>query len=166
MLLDIWQPDLGTRFKPEECLNFQYQYNILPEGLLPRFIVCTYVLSTNVRWRTGVVLELEGNHALVRADVVDRKIVISIEGPAGGRRRLLAEIRSGFERIHAHIEKLRVIEMVPIKGRPDVVIPYAELKVLEQNGVQKYLKVIDDAVVELDVQGLLTGVDIEGLRHG
>jgi internalin A len=42
---------------------------VLPEGLLPRFIVRTHVLSEHqLRWRTGVILNFEGNRALVEAD--------------------------------------------------------------------------------------------------
>ena len=56
-LLDKEEPDLKGEFKPEQCLNFEYDYNIVPEGLLPRFIVRTHVLSdTRPRWRSGVVL--------------------------------------------------------------------------------------------------------------
>jgi hypothetical protein len=33
---------------------------VLPEGLLPRFVVRTHVLSDETpRWRTGVILKLE-----------------------------------------------------------------------------------------------------------
>lgn len=163
-LLDKQEPDLGTTFKPDESLNFQYNYGILPEGLLPRFIVRTQILNTELRWRTGVVLEFEGNRALVKADIKERKVFILISGPVEGRRRLLAIIRSDFDRIHSDIKKLQPIEMVPIKGRPDAVIPYKELKVLEHNGQEKFHKVIDNAVVEIDVQDMLNGVDLEGSR--
>ena len=76
----------------------------IPEGLLPRFIVRTHALSRELpRWRTGVVLEFEGNRALVRADRADKKVFISISGSAAGRTRLLAVIRSDVDRIHSDI---------------------------------------------------------------
>jgi internalin A len=57
----------------EDCLQFQYHYPILPEGLLPRFIVRTHVLSEGLpRWRTGAILRFEDNRALVKADVQDK----------------------------------------------------------------------------------------------
>ena len=64
-LLDRGEPVEVEGFKTGDCLNFQYHYPVLPEGLVARFIVRTHVLSVNQpRWRTGVILEFEGNHAL------------------------------------------------------------------------------------------------------
>ena len=72
-LLDKQQPAAAQDFNPKTCLNFQYHYPVLPEGLLPRFIVRSHGLSTGQpRWRTGVILEFEGNRALVKADKQDR----------------------------------------------------------------------------------------------
>ena len=44
-LLDKQEPEASREFKPEECLNFQYHYVVLPGGLLPRFIVRSHALS-------------------------------------------------------------------------------------------------------------------------
>jgi internalin A len=41
-LLGKEEPPVAGEFDPAECLNFEYDYNILPEGLLPRFIVRTH----------------------------------------------------------------------------------------------------------------------------
>jgi internalin A len=164
-LLGKEEPPVAGEFDPAECLNFEYDYNILPEGLLPRFIVRTHPLSDGkARWRTGVVLEFEGNRALVKADVHDRKTFISVTGPAAGRRRLLAVIRSDLERIHADIKKLQVTEMVPVPGRKDAVVPYSELTVFERSGIWKVPRVFGGEPVQLDVRELLDGVDIEGSR--
>jgi internalin A len=120
------------------------------------------LIEGKTRWRTGVVLEFEGNRALVKADVHDRKIFISVTGPAAGRRRLLAVIRSDLERIHGDIKKLQVTEMVPVLGRKDAVVPYSELTVFEKNGIWKVPRVFGGEPVQLDVRELLDGVDIEG----
>src|SRR5207247_4195411 len=107
-LLDKQEPETTAEFAPEECLHFQYHYRVLPEGLLPRFIVRTHALSEGQpRWRTGVVLAFEGSRALVKADVQEKKVFICVRGPVAGRRRLLAVIRSDCEHIHRSIEKLR-----------------------------------------------------------
>ena len=162
-LLDKQEPAVTTEFTPAQCLNFQYHYNLLPEGLLPRFIVRTNVLSEGEeRWRTGVVLRFEGNWALVKGDVSARKVFISVEGPLEGRRRLLAIIRSDFERIHADIKKLEVAEMVPVQGRPEAVVAYKKLVALDDSGMPQSVEVFGSDVVELDVKQLLNGVDIEG----
>jgi internalin A len=165
-LLDKQEPAEAAEFKSEECLNFQYHYPVLTEGLLPRFIVRTHTLSEGLsRWRTGVILSFEGNHALVKADVQDKKVFIKVSGPVPGRRRLLAVIRSDFERIHHDIRNLQPKEMIPLPDYPEVVTPYQELLVMEQNGMKKFPKVVGTEIVELDVQELLNGVDLEGTRR-
>lgn len=73
-LLSKGQPEEVAQFNPKECLNFEYCYSILPEGLLPRFIVRTNILSRNLpRWRSGVILKFENCRALIKADIVDKK---------------------------------------------------------------------------------------------
>jgi internalin A len=166
-LLDSQQPADSLAFNRQECLNFEYHYDVLPSGVLPRFIVRTHTLSEGLpRWRTGVILRFEANHALVTADLVDRKVRTSISGPPSGRRPLLGIIRSDFERIHRDFPKLEVQEMVPLPDRPDVLMSYRELLGLEQSGMQRVPKLVDDQIVELEVQQLLNGVDLEGVRRG
>lgn len=165
-LLDKQEPESAAKFKPEECLNFQYHYSVLPEGLLPRFIVRTHVLSEDLpRWRTGVILKFENNLALVKADVQDKTVFISVSGPAQGRRRLLAIIRSDFERIHHDIRNLQPQEMVPYPGHPKLILPYKKLQTMEQRGISNFPEVIGDDVMDIDVQSLLNGIDLEGTRR-
>lgn len=164
-LLDKQQPDKAGEFDSAECLNFQYHYPVLPEGLLPRFVVRTHVLSDETpRWRTGVVLKLEDNLALVHADVQERHVLINIKGPVAGRRRLLSIIRANFDRIHVSIKNLKPTEVVPLPGQPAASVTYEELLALEKNRMKKFPKVVDGDVVELDVQQLLNGVEVEGER--
>lgn len=165
-LLDKQEPLAAAEFNPRECLNFQYHYSILPEGLLPRFIVRTHTLSEGLyRWRTGVIMQFERNKALVKADLQDNKVFISVKGPQAGRRRLLAVIRSDFERIHRDIRNLHPQEMVPIPGHPNVVIPYVKLSAMEQAGVRSFPEFTGTGVINLDVNELLNGVDLEGARR-
>ena len=166
-LTDKQEPETATEFKPADCLNFQYHYTVLPEGTLPRFIVRTQTLSEGLpRWRTGVILKFGDSQALVKADVQDRKVFISVSGPTSGRRReLLAVIRADFERIHRDIRNLKPQEMIPVPDYPNVVLLYKKLLVMEQRGVERLTEVVDDDVVELSVQELLNGVDLEGMRR-
>ena len=56
----------------------RYHYSVVPEGLLPRFIVRTHPLSEGeVRWRAGVVLRLEGASALVRAEPGENRVSVT-----------------------------------------------------------------------------------------
>ena len=88
-LLPKEQPEEAKAFDAQGCLSFEYHYpTLLPEGLLPRFIVRTYVLSADEpRWRSGVILRFEGHRALVVGDPVERRVRVRVEGPppdAGG----------------------------------------------------------------------------------
>jgi internalin A len=163
-LLDKQQPPEADNFDPTECLNFQYHYPTLPEGLLPRFIVRTHTLITGQpRWRTGVILKFDGDTALVKADIQDKKVYISVKGSSAGRRRLLAVIRSDFERIHSDFS-FTPQEMVPVPNHPEVLIPYKKLRIMENKGIQTFQEVSDEDVLDLNVTELLNGVDLEGTR--
>ncbi len=165
-LLDKQQPEEAEKFRPAECLNFQYHYTVLPEGLLPRFVVRTHALSEGLwRWRTGAILAFEGCRALVKGDVQDKRVFINVSGPASNRRRLLAVIRSDFERIHRDIRNLQPREMVPVPDYPNVLVSYDELLVMERGGVKTFPKVADGKIIELNVRELLNGVDLEGVRR-
>ncbi len=161
-LLDEQQPKVAEKFDPATCLNFQYHYPVIPAGLLPRFIVRTHVLSGKYRWRTGVILAFEGNTALVKADLQDRRIFISITGAeAEGRRRMLAMIREDFDAIHRDIQHLDPAEMVPLPSHPNVVVPYHKLEVMERADPEAILhEVVGNDVVKVPVRDLLNGVDI------
>jgi internalin A len=163
-LLDKQQPPEADNFDPIECLNFQYHYTTLPEGLLPRFIVRTHTLSKGQPcWRTGVILSFDGDTALVKADIQDKKVYISVTGAFAGRRTLLNIIRANFEHIHNSFT-FQPQEMVPIPNHPDVLVPYKELRVMEKNGIQILQKVSGEEVLARSVTDLLNGVDLEGTR--
>ncbi|NBQ70341.1 MAG: TIR domain-containing protein, partial [Nitrosomonadaceae bacterium] len=99
-LLGKEEPEEVATFEPEHCLSFEYHYGILPEGLLPRFIVRTHTLSRGQqRWRSGVVLSHEFSKALVKAEPIERRIVVRVKGgDANARRSLLAIIRYDLDR--------------------------------------------------------------------
>jgi len=165
-LLDKQEPQATAAFRPGECLNFQYHYPVLPEGLLPRFIVRTRALSEGLaRWRSGVILKFEGNRALVKGDLQDKQVFINVSGPLDGRRRLLAVIRSDFERIHRDIRNLKPQEMVPLPGKPETLVPYEKLLTFERSGIEKFHELAAGEAVELDVRELLNGVDLDGARR-
>jgi internalin A len=148
-------------FPVEEGLGFAYHYALLPEGVLPEFIVRSYVLSEGgQRWRNGVVLAWEGCRALVRADIFDGRVSIRIiDGDAEARRRLLGVIRADFETIHQGL-KLKPAAFVPVPGHPAATpISYDDLCAFEQSRVETYHHNIDGKVIPLTVADLLNGVD-------
>lgn len=160
-LLDKQEPDTTKDFEPEKCLNFQYHYPVLPEGLISRFIVRTYGMSEGLsRWRSGVIVKFDGNHAVVKGDAQERKVTVSVSGPAPGRRNLLAIIRADLERMHGDIAKLQPRAMVPVPEHPTVVIDYQKLRTFERNGIAQIQEAVGDDVLTLDVTSLLNGVDV------
>jgi internalin A len=167
-LLTKEEPKLGAEFPPEKCLGFVYRYDsVLPEGLLPRFIVETYVHREPKRaWRTGVVLERAHCRALVRGDVQGRTVTICVAGVGNGRRELLGIIREHFERIHASYEKLPVTEMVPIPAFPGARVKHELLLKYERSGRDTIAVEIGDELRDFPVKELLDGVDLPGMARG
>ncbi|MGO9923221.1 MAG: COR domain-containing protein [Isosphaeraceae bacterium] len=164
-LLNKQQPEEADHYSPSTCLGFEYHYPILPEGLLPRFIVRSHFLSEGqARWRAGAILQFEGCRALVKADVQDKRVQVLVDGPAGNRRRLLAVIRSDFDRIHASIPELKPREMVPIPEHPNHLIEYRKLVILEREP-RSFFELIDDKLVLLRAGSLLEGIDLSRRRR-
>jgi internalin A len=120
-LLDDQQPDEAGQFDAAKCLNFGYKYEIVPEGLLPRFIVRTHHISeAKGRWKSGVILHDPDTtcRALVKADSIAGQVSIQVDGPEQTRRELLAIIRYNFQVIHAD-SKLKPAELVYPPGVPE-----------------------------------------------
>jgi internalin A len=159
--------DLDAQFVPEECLNFIYRYDaVLPEGLLPRFIVETYVhREPKHAWRTGVVLERANCRGLVRGDVQGRTVTIRIAGAPKGRRELLGIIREHFERLHRTYAQLPVTEQVPIPGHPGASVNYLTLLRYESAQRSEITVEIGRDLVDFDVSELLDGVDMPGAQR-
>jgi len=158
-LLGENQPDI-KKLLQSRGLGFRYQYQVLPEGLLPRFIVQTHALSEgnpHRRWRTGVVLQRDGCHAIVRADARERRVDIHITGPQTQRRGILAIIREKFDEQHRDLKGLAVDERVPIPGHPGVMVSYRDLLKREERGESTFYPENMDSPVS--VQELLNGVE-------
>jgi internalin A len=165
-LLSKQQPGIATQFDPHYCLNFRYVYPILPEGLLPRFVVRTHFLNkTQTWWRSGTVLDFEGSCALIKADRVDKSIAIAVmDGNKDSRRRLLAIIRSHFEEINSNF-KFIVEEQVQLPGHPEKHHRYQDLLAYELSREEEVKDVVNGQVIKTSVKQLLNGVDLPGQRN-
>jgi len=164
-LLTKEEPIFNGEFAPDKCLGFIYRYDaVLPEGLVPRFIVETYVHREPKHvWRTGVVLEHAKCRALVRGDVLGRTVTIRIAGTGDERRELLGIIREHFERIHRSYEKLPVTELVPIPGHPEAHVKHDLLLKYEQTNKETIPVEVGDELMDFSVKALLEGVDLPGM---
>lgn len=167
-LLGKEEPEETGRFPPAECLNFEYHYGILPEGLMPRFIVRSHTLSRDQeRWRTGVVLAYEYCRALVTAQPAEKRVIVRvIGGDAGARRRLLAIIRYDFDRIHQEFrDRLEAQPKIPLTDFPEFSVDYNKLLAFEQQGVAEFPEFVGRQVVTVRVNEVLNGVDLETQRQ-
>ncbi|HEY0074321.1 MAG TPA: COR domain-containing protein [Abditibacteriaceae bacterium] len=156
-LLPKNEPDI--RWDEKKSLNFQYHYTVLPEGVLPRFIVKMHHLLTDkpTYWRSGVLLEIDGNVTMVRGDTQAGRVYISVSGPPKGRRSALAIIRNAFREIHNTIPKIGAQEKVPLPDNPDIVVDYKHLQRLEEFKTESFLP--EGADKQYRVRDLLDGVD-------
>ena len=157
-------PDLLSQQEPytgddwDDCLTFEFAYDVLPSGVISRFIVrLHHMIDSGVVWRNGVVLRDGRNRALVRADSEDRRVMLRISGPVDGRRRLLGVIRTQFAAIHASIPGLNVLEKVPVPGRTDVLVAYEHLCLLEEKGVPRFIP--EGMSEDVEVAALLDGLE-------
>jgi len=156
-------PDLLPKDEPftgewNDALRFQIRYNILPSSIISRFIVRMNAFVHKTIWRSGVILKSGGNTALVKADIEDRKIYISVSGDENTRRDFLSAIRMEFDAIHKTIAKIDVTEGVPHPGYPELVLDYSELIEFERQGVNEFPKKVGNQVIRCNVRELLDGV--------
>ncbi|TRV43292.1 MAG: GTP-binding protein [Microcystis panniformis Mp_MB_F_20051200_S9] len=137
-LLPIDEPDVDSY--ENAPLHFRYRYDILPGSIISRFIVRNHqMIYKTMRWRSGVVLTMDLNKALVRADEEDNYISIKAEGSRASA--LLAIIKTDFQKIHATIPNLAVQEKLVIR----------ELQGEKPTGVEVPVDYL--YLIELDRQG-------------
>ncbi len=141
------------------ALAFVYQYDILPETIVSRFIVRMHpYVAKGTYWRTGVVLTRDTNTALVRADVEARKVEVFVRGRKDTLRSLLAIIRATFDAIHSTVTGLEVEGYVPVPGPSESLVPYHHLLTLEDQGIEEFVpQGTEDAV---RVAEMLDGIEM------
>jgi len=159
-LLEDKTPPLGD-WEPSGCVVFQYNYPVLPHGVLPRFTTRTHELSQNrLRWRSGVELAYEGAEARVQADYDANTITLWLRGNhATDRRSLLKICRQHFQAIHGRIEGLCPQERVAVPGRPDVLVNYDDAVQDERLGETTFTVTINEQRVKVPIGELLNGVE-------
>ena len=148
----------------DNSLEFQYHYDVLPGSVISRFIVRMHKsIHKNTYWRTGVVLKDGNNKALVKADIVDKKMYIYINDSEHTHREFLAKIRGQMDSIHKTIEGIKADEKVPIPGHPEVCISYKHLIRLERNRIDKYMP--DGMEEKISVSKMLNGIESKKVRE-
>jgi internalin A len=150
--------ELDIPWDEAEALMFQYHYiETLPDSIISRFIVrMNQYITKQYYWKNGVFLHSGENRAKIKADLVDRKIFISIIGKEQTRRALLAVIRSAFDEINSNF-KIEIKQMIPVHGFPNVLVSYQELLIHEEMSEPEI--VIPELRKKSSVRELLDGVE-------
>jgi hypothetical protein len=141
-----------------QVLRFRYDYEDIPKGLIPRFIVKMhlYLSKPPTYWANGVVLVVGACKILVRSDRRVRWVEIFVHGPANERREALRIVREGLEWVHSLFEEIGPKPMVPVRipNKPDAAIEYSQLIEFERAGLEKF----PFEGVRCKVRELLTGI--------
>jgi len=164
-------PDLLPKDQPDLKFNgipaCEYAYPVLPSSVITRFIVrMNQKIDDGFVWRTGVLLKIGENHALVKADIEDKKITIAIDGLEHTRRDALSAIRYQLDEIHASIKGLNPEKRVPVPEAPNAEpLDYEYLLQLEQDGFEEHPVKNGNRLVKVNVKKLLSGVVSETERQ-
>jgi internalin A len=156
--------NLDEEFPPSKCSGLIYNYDsLLPEGLLPRFIVDTYVHQDGDHiwkpWRSGVVLKHGRCHAMVRGEISSRRIEIRVKGPEVERRPFIGTIREYLDEIHREYEKLTFSIDVIVPAPVRAAVKHDSLLRYVRNQIDKINVEIGEDVRQYNVLELLHSVD-------
>ena len=165
-------PDLLPKDEPAELKfngvpAFEYAYPVLPSSVITRFIVrMNQKIDDRLVWRTGVVLKIGENKALVKADIEDRKITIAIDGLEHTRRDALSAIRYELGEIHNSIKGLNPQPRVPVPNAPLAEpLKYEYLLKLERAGQETVLVENGNDLVTVNVRQMLSAIESEAQRR-
>jgi internalin A len=163
-------PDLLPKDQPDLNFNgvpaFEYAYPVLPSSVITRFIVrMNQKIDDGLVWRTGVMLKIGENKALVKADIEDRKITIAIDGVEYSRRDALSAIRYELGEIHNSIKGLNPQQRVPVPNAPLAEpLKYEYLLKLERAGQETVLVENGNDLVTVNVRQMLSAIETEAQR--
>ena len=165
-------PDLLPKDEPAELKfngvpAFDYAYPVLPSSVITRFVVRTnQKIDDGFVWRTGVVLKIGENKALVKADIEDRRITIAIDGLEHTRRDALSAIRYQLDEIHNSIKGLNPQQRVPVPNAPFAEpLKYEYLLKLERAGQETVLVENGNDLVTVNIRQMLSGIEPEYARR-
>lgn len=161
-------PDLLPKDEPAELKfngvpAFEYAYPVLPSSVITRFIVrMNQKIDDGFVWRTGVVLKIGDNKALVKADIEDRKITISIDGLEHTRRNALLAVCTHLDEIHESIKGLNPEKLIPVPGAVNAKpLSYNYLLMLEAKGIEVLPVPDGNNLIDVNIRKVLSGVPNE-----
>jgi internalin A len=104
-----------------DATRLRYSYQALPEGLVARAIVRLHEFIEEIRgrkqqWASGAILAREDARALLRTEPQDRRVMITVIGPADARRQLAGLCQAEMRDIHQEIKGLDPLEETEVDG--------------------------------------------------
>jgi small GTP-binding protein len=157
-LLEVQEPTFD--FDYDAALKFVIDYDFLPKSVMPRFIVKMHKdIASELRWRTGVVLEDKAFHstAVIKADEENKKIYIYVDGEQ--KRDYFSAILFTFRKINRSFEKMKAIEKAPMPDETEITVSYEHLIRLEKMGIETYIP--DGSEKKYNVKDLLGTIYVE-----
>lgn len=151
-LLPEFEPEMEEAWE-EAAVRLRYRYEILPPGLLPRFIVRTHALSDGApHWRYGVVLRHGEARALIRAEADRQELrVFVLGGDDDTQRVMVAMVRRELETLHAEM-KMKPVEDLELTGEEELWINVKALREVEEpEEPTKKLPVQPEGTAEVNV---------------
>ncbi len=167
--LEKFEPDgVGEEWLDAAVVRMRYVYDPLLEGVLPRFIVLTHLMSeTGPRWRNGVVLRAGNASALVRRGLKRNHLEISALGPDGERLRLLEIVQGNLERINRDLPDPKPVAEIELVGFPGVYRNLADMEAAERQEVTVAVKLSTTGEeLEVDPKVILNRTSDEEARTG
>ena len=149
---------------PDDCLRFRYRYELLPRGMIPRFIVYAHrlLIDPPTRWRTGAMFQAQDCLILVEADLKRRQVDIRVQGPVRRRRIALGIIIDHLGAIHARNAEARPRPLVPLPDQPECHEEYDVLLKREDREGPSYRYYPNDSERSYTIAELLDGVRHKG----
>lgn len=166
-LLDNEEIEFDIEEEDTQPLNFQYNYEFLPAGLMTRFIVKSnaYLVEKNGKkacWKKGAYLQNKKAFGIVRLfdGITERKIEIKVYGASKrAKQELLVIIRKYFDEIHGSIPKIKYTEYVRCNCRPDCTYLHEYRYILELEERQLQYERCKKSFDLVEVSKLLDGVE-------
>ncbi|MGH1385652.1 COR domain-containing protein [Kordia sp.] len=161
-LLPEKQPYIGNEF--DNSLQLYYKYEYMTKSIMPHFIARIHNLSRHIEgdeswyWRSGIIIEKNGNKALVKLNSRKKTLYIYIIGHKETRRDLLDTVRDELNILHSNIKGEQPKIIVPIPGNEKYTTSYKSLIQLEREGKKEIF--IEDYGYT-DVKPLLNGIEAE-----
>lgn len=158
----------------ENALCFQYHYETYLKNIFTKFVVRMFpYIHKKTYWRNGVVLELGGSKALVKADAQEKTLTIQIQGNNIKKRQsLLVIIRNEFNHIHSSFTFRKPAEFVAhpslmvkdIDGKEKPLLKdYEELVEMEAAGLKNVFA--KELKISLPISDWLDGISSKEERH-